>query len=89
MLRVKENERPPYIGTAVQLVEKLCFCLRSRLFKINFSDDMCVGKITSIRTTVRIGGIAANECGQGGCFGGKVPTGLFRRSRPPYIGTAV
>ena len=63
-----------------QLVEKLCFCLRSRLFIINFSDDMCVGKITSIRTSVRIDGIAVNECMQGGCFGGKVPTGLFRRS---------
>jgi len=41
---------------------------------------MCVGKITSIRTSVRIDGIAVNECMQGGCFGGKVPTGLFRRS---------
>ena len=30
----------------------LYFCLRSRLFKINFSDDMCVGKITTIRTSV-------------------------------------
>ena len=42
---------------------------------------MCVGKITSIRTTVRVDGIAVNECGQCGCFVGKVPTGLFRRSQ--------
>ena len=41
---------------------------------------MCVGKITSIRTTVRVNGIAVSECGQCGCFGEKVPKGLFRRS---------
>ena len=45
-----------------QLVEKLCFLPAKQAFLINFSDDMCVGKITSIRTTVRVDGISVNEC---------------------------
>ena len=64
----------------LQFVEKKRICPRSGHFKSVFCLSFAEAKNTSIRTTVRIVGFADNECGQCGCFGGKVPTGLFRRS---------
>jgi len=43
----------------------------------NFSDDMRVGKITSIRTSVLETATPYSLRAQGGCFGGKVRKDFF------------
>ena len=60
--------------------EKNEICPRSGLLKSFFCSGSPGAKNTSIRTSVRVGGAAAKTCAQGGCFGGKVPKELFRRS---------
>ena len=64
-------------------------CPRSGHFKSLFCLSFAEAKNTSIRTTVRIVGFADNECGQCGCFGGKVPTGLFRRSQAEFCSASI
>ena len=59
---------------------KTIICPRSGILKSIFCPSFAGAKNTSIRTTERTDGFAGSECGQCGCFGGKVPTGLFRRS---------
>jgi len=41
-----------YNSICIAVWRKITFLPAERAFKINFSDDMSVGKITSIRTTV-------------------------------------
>jgi len=76
-----EKTTPPYIvDTVVGLSKNYVFARTAGFFNNFFWCGFATPKNTYIRTTVRIGGIAANECGQCGCFVEKVPTGLFRRS---------
>ena len=56
---------------------------RSGFLKSIFCLSSAEAKNTSIRTSVRFGGISDKPCAQCGCFGGKVPSGLFRRSESP------
>ena len=78
-----DKRRPMQLPWVVCLSKNLVDARTAGIFLLLFWCGSATPKNTSIRTTVRVGGITANECGQCGCFGGKVPTGLFRRSHDP------
>ena len=60
----------------ISLLKNL-FLTAERAFEIRFLPQLCRGKKNSIRTSVRLGGIAAKPCAQGGCSAVKSQRDFF------------